>query len=80
MKHPFWSDPNDSVAILEPTDAAVDEYGHRCGSDMIWLEQKHIEALLSGKILAWHDSEHSTFVGIKDIIVKKVVLEQKEQD
>ena len=79
MKHPFWSDPNDSVSIIEPTDAATDEYGHRCGSDMIWLEQKHVDALLNGKILAWNDSEYSTFVGIRDV-VKRVVFGREGED
>ena len=58
----WWDDPNDHITILEATDKAADEYDHRCGSDLIRLRPEHIEALQQGKMLAWNDSEYSTFV------------------
>lgn len=66
MKIPYWSDPNDEVQIIEPTDESMDKYGHRCCSDMIELSDKHIEALKAGKILAWNDGEYTTFVILKN--------------
>jgi len=62
VKIPFWKDPNDSVEVLEATKEAADKYGHMFGSDLIRLEPDHVEALQAGKMLAWHDSEYSTFV------------------
>ena len=62
MKIPFWVDPNDNIMILEATKEAADEFGHRFGSDLMRLRPEHIEALQDGKMLAWHDSEYSTFV------------------
>jgi len=61
MKIPFWTDPNDSVKVIEATKEAADKYGHRCGSDVVQLTHEHIEALYSGKMLAWNDSEYTTF-------------------
>jgi hypothetical protein len=61
-KLPFWADPNETITILDATRTAMDDFGHRFGSDRIVLTQEHIEALQAGKMLAWHDSEYSTFV------------------
>ena len=53
MKGLFWGDPKE----------AANEYGHRCGFDIIIrLKSEHIEALQAGKVLAWNDTEYSTFV------------------
>ncbi len=62
MKLPFWSDPNEKISVLEANDKAMNEYGHRFGSDTIVLTEEHIAALRAGKMLAWNDSEYSTFV------------------
>jgi|GEM_PF-3631884 len=70
MKHPFWADPNSSIAILEPTDEAIDKYGHGCGSDFIRLSSEHMRALQDGKVLAWNDSEYSTLVIFVDAFKK----------
>lgn len=61
-KLPLWSNPNNSIAILEATDTAAEEYGLGYGASPIKLKRKHIEALLQGKMLAWNDLEYSTFV------------------
>lgn len=66
MKYPYWTDPNDSIVVLDATDEAIDEYGHRCGSDFIRLGPEHMEALRAGKVLAWNDSEYSTFLAFVD--------------
>jgi hypothetical protein len=62
MKFSFWTDPNEGISILDATDEAANNYGHGFGSDLIMLEEEHLEALKAGKMLAWHDSEYSTFV------------------
>lgn len=58
----FWTDPNDSIEIIETGQEAADRYGHGFGSDLIRLTREHISALEDGKVLAWQDSEYSTFV------------------
>ena len=75
MKLLFWTDPNENITVLEPTGEATDEYGHRYGSDLVVLKKEHLDALLGGKMLAWNDSEYSTFilldrelVSVKEII------------
>lgn len=68
MKYPFWTDPNDYIEVLEATDEAIDKYGHRRGSDFIRLGPEHMEALKAGKVLAWNDSEYSTFVVFEDAV------------
>lgn len=62
MKIPFWRDPNKNIEILEASDEEREKYGHRFGSDTIVLSPEHIKALQDGKMLAWNDSEYSTFV------------------
>ena len=62
MKTPYWIDPNENIEIIEATREAADAFGHGCGSDLVRLTSAHIEALRSGKMLAWHDSEYATFV------------------
>jgi hypothetical protein len=76
-KLPFWADPNDSVTILEATGKAAGEYGHGYGSDLIKLQPKHIEALLRGKMLAWNDSEYSTFVVFEKAVKEKAGSQAK---
>lgn len=58
----FWTDPNDSIEIINASKEAADQFGHGYGSDLIRLTQEHIKALEEGKMLAWQDSEYSTFV------------------
>ena len=62
MKYPFWTNPNKQITILDATEEAKDNYGHLYGSDCIVLEPEHMRALRSGKMLAWNDSEYTTFV------------------
>ena len=62
MKIPFWRDPNETIEILDPTVETMDEYGHGFGSDLVVLLPEHVEALKDGAILAWNDSEYTTFV------------------
>jgi hypothetical protein len=77
MKLLFWSDPNDSLQILPATDAAIDAFGHRYGSDFIVLSQEHIDALVGGKVLAWHDSEYSTFVGFREAVLRNMTNSER---
>ncbi len=58
----FWLDPNDNIQILEPTEDACKEFHTHTSFDMIRLSSEHIQSLLDGKMLAWHDSEYTTFV------------------
>ena len=62
MKIPFWVDPNDNIEILDATKEEADKFGHGLGSGLMRFKSEHIEALQNGKMLAWHDSEYSTFV------------------
>jgi len=62
---PWHRDPNETIETLEPTDEAAETYGHLYGSDLIILSAAHIEALEAGKMLAWNDSEYSTFLILK---------------
>jgi len=62
VKLPFWIDPNKTITILEASEEAAKKYGHGFGSDSITLTEEHIAALRAGKMLAWNDSEYSTFV------------------
>ena len=62
VKLPFWRDPNQTIKVIEPTEKAMNSYGHGCGSDIVRLKPEHIEALQAGKMLAWNDSEYATFV------------------
>ena len=59
---PFWSNPNNTIQIIEPTLSAAQNYGLYNGYEIIGLKQEHIDALLNGKALAWNDGEYSTFV------------------
>lgn len=61
-KFPYWDDPNNKIEILDATSAAKKKYGHLFGSDTIKLDIEHLLALLDGKMLAWNDTEYSTFV------------------
>ncbi|KKL12779.1 hypothetical protein LCGC14_2532350 [marine sediment metagenome] len=62
MKLPFWLDPKAEIAIIEASEEAAKQYGHRFSSDFITLTEEHMAALRAGKMLAWSDSEYSTFV------------------
>ena len=61
-----WFKPREDIAILEATRENADRYG-KFGSSMRWLKAKHIEALQSGKMLMWRDSDYVTFVVLGDI-------------
>jgi hypothetical protein len=56
----------DEVEIWDASDDAVSEYGIRYGTQLVRLSQAHIDALQQGKMLAWNDSEYSTFVILGD--------------
>lgn len=58
----FWDDPNKHLTVLEATKEAADEFGYRSGARFIKLRREHLDALEAGRMLAWHDSEYSTFV------------------
>lgn len=58
----FWKDPNDDIQILDATEEASIKYGHYAGYDLLKLNTTHLQALQAGKMLAWNDSEYSTFV------------------
>ena len=68
MKLPFWRDPNESIEILEPNDEAANKYGHNYGAELVVLNDEHLTALKAGKMLAWNDSEYSTFVILESAI------------
>lgn len=57
----LWRDPNKNIEIMEASDDEQ-ETCHRFGSDTVVLSPEHIKALQDGKMLAWNDSEYSTFV------------------
>lgn len=48
--------------IIEPTEEAVDEYGHGYGSDLTLISREDIEALIEGKALAFSDGEYKHFL------------------
>lgn len=58
----FWTDPNDELEILDQTEAAMRGYGYRYGADCVNLREEHIKALLDGKVIAFNDSEYTTFL------------------
>lgn len=62
MKILFLRDPNQNIEIIEASLEAQEKYGTRYGADTIILSREHLQALLDGKMLAWNDSEYSTFV------------------
>ena len=66
MKLPYWSNPNNNISIIEPTVDDMNRYGHNYIGNIIVLSKEHIEALNNGKMLAWDDSEYTTFVKLKD--------------
>lgn len=74
MKYPHWTDPNDSIAMIKATYAAIDGYLHGNGSVFIRLGPEHVEALNLGKVLTWNDGEHDTFVVFADAVRKLMDL------
>lgn len=56
----------DRIEIIPATSESMDEYGHGHGSELVTLKQEHINAILSGKMLAWSDGEYVTFVVFDD--------------
>ena len=48
--------------VIEPTVKAIEEYGCGYGAELTYLSDEHIEALRSGKLLAFHDGEYSHFM------------------
>jgi hypothetical protein len=62
MKTIFHKPP--IVTILNNLEE-INNYPTFCGSDIIILETEEIDALFSGKCLAWNDGEYSTFVVYK---------------
>lgn len=53
---------NRKVIIIENTKESEDSFGHMWGSDTVVITQEHIDALLSGKQLAFEDGEYSHFI------------------
>lgn len=47
-----WKSVGRDVAIIEPTEEAVDAHGHRHGSEVVAFTEEHITALRQGKLLA----------------------------
>lgn len=41
------------VHIIEPTEKAMNQYGHACGSDKVVLKDEQLNALRDGKLLAF---------------------------
>lgn len=62
----FWSDPNVSLEILPKTEAAARKYHKTIAADVIHLKQEHILALQNGQMLAFNDSEYTTFLVLGD--------------
>ena len=62
----FWSDPNDSLSILPKTEEEAKKYHQTISADVVHFKKEHIDALLSGKMIAWNDSEYTTFVVLDD--------------
>jgi hypothetical protein len=55
----------ESITILPQTKEAADEFGYGCGARYLTLSPEHLQALLDGKMLAWSDTEYSTFVRLE---------------
>jgi hypothetical protein len=52
---------DDGVDIVEPTIEAMDKQGYGWGAGFIILTKKDIDALLSGKLLAYDDGEYMAY-------------------
>ena len=60
MKGIFWTESG--ITILENSEKEKDRYGRLFGDSTIELDDVHLEALKAGKMLAFNDSEYSTFL------------------
>jgi len=56
---------SDEMEIIDRTNRAMDDYGHRNGSDRFVISRQHVQALLDGKILAGNNYEYSFFVALE---------------
>lgn len=50
------------VSIIDNSDKAMDAHGHNCGSEVVELTEKHMQALNVGKCIAIDDGEYVTFL------------------
>jgi len=51
-----------TLQILEPTEEAKQKFLYRYGVSEVHLTPEQLQALMDGRMLAWHDGEYSTFV------------------
>ena len=64
-----WNDDGDGdhdALIIDDTKEAWDEFGYGHGGDLVVLRKKDIDALESGKILAFSDDEYRHFIAFWD--------------
>jgi len=55
---------SDDIEIIENTKDARNIYGYRYGASDLELTSTQVNALLSGKCLAYNDGDYSTFISI----------------
>lgn len=61
----------ENLTIIEPSRDTMDDFGPMWGEDIVDLDQKHIDALLSGQVLATHDGEYTTFIKLTSTEIEK---------
>jgi len=54
------------VTVIENSDKAKDDYGHRFGSSNTFVTQENVQALLAGKYWAFYDGEYSHFITLSE--------------
>jgi len=54
---------DDDYDILDPNMMDVKKFGFGYGSDLILIDDKTIEALMSGKLVAYSDGEYNHYMG-----------------
>ncbi len=69
---------DDGYELIENTKKAMDEYGHRYGSEQITITRKELKELEAGKLLAFSVSaEHVAFVGVEKKKTRLDVLKEQ---
>jgi hypothetical protein len=58
---------NTEITILDANKRGADGYGYGCGAQLSVLTADQLEALLSGKMLAWNDGEYATFLVLEEV-------------
>jgi len=56
--------PAESIAIIENTKKARDEFGYAWGGGDTIINEKHLSALKNGKCIALFDGEYVTFLSL----------------